>query len=152
MDKKKFIEICNFKLKLVRTESSFSQEKMALILGISKKTLVEIEKGRSSLGWTGSVALCSIFSGSDVIAGVFGGNPSDTIIKLAFEGSDPQYPQVIGGNIWWQTIKENKFHSIQQNIISQHYRLLDSENKRIASSFNIEDLMDLFNNKGLQDQ
>jgi DNA-binding XRE family transcriptional regulator len=52
MDRKQFIEICDSKLKMIRIEFSYSQEKMALILGISKKTLVEIEKGRSSLGRT----------------------------------------------------------------------------------------------------
>ena len=41
MNKKEFIEICDFKLKLIRTEFSFSQDKMAIILGISKKTLYQ---------------------------------------------------------------------------------------------------------------
>ena len=57
LDREDFIKTCNSKLKLVRTEFSFSQDKMAVMLGISKKTLVEIEKGRSSLGWSGSIVL-----------------------------------------------------------------------------------------------
>jgi transcriptional regulator with XRE-family HTH domain len=44
-----FIELVDNKLKLIRTEYNYSQEKMAKILGISKK-------GRSSLGWTAAVA------------------------------------------------------------------------------------------------
>jgi len=144
MDKKQFIYICDCKLKLIRTEFSFSQEKMALMLGISKKTLVEIEKGRSSLGWTGSVALCYLFGESEILTGCFGGKPTELILALAFEGSEPQTPKTMRGKVWWQTIKENKTHSIQQNIISQHYRLLDADGKRAASSFDIEDLMDLF--------
>ena len=51
MDRKSFIEEMDIHLKLVRTEYGCTQEMMARILGISKKTLVEIEKGRSSLGW-----------------------------------------------------------------------------------------------------
>lgn len=147
MDRKQFIEICNLKLKLVRTESAFSQEKMAVILGISKKTLVEIEKGRSSLGWTGSVALCSIFYNSQVISDTFGGKPTDIILALAFEGSEPHCPKTFGGKIWWQTIMKNEEYIIQQNIISQHYRLLTAEGRRAASSFNLEDLMIIFNEK-----
>jgi len=147
MERKQFIEICDLKLKLVRTESAFSQEKMAVILGISKKTLVEIEKGRSSLGWIGSVALCSIFYNSEVISGAFGGKPTDIILALAFEGREPNYSQTIGGRIWWQTIMENEAYIIQQNNISQHYRLLRADGRRIASSFNLEDLTVLFTEK-----
>jgi DNA-binding XRE family transcriptional regulator len=147
MERKQFIETCDSKLKFVRTEFSFSQEKMAVILGISKKTIVEIEKGRSSLGWTGSVALVSIFYHSEVILSSFEGKASDIISEIAFEGSSPNYPQTIGGKIWWQTIKKNEEYSIQQNIISQHYRLLTKDGRRIASSFDIEDLISIFSGK-----
>ncbi len=148
MDKREFIEICDAKAKLVRTEYSLSQDKMALMLGISKKTLVEIEKGRSSLGWTGSVALCSIFGNSEVIAGVFGGRPNDIILALAWNGSEPAYPRTMGGRVWWQTIMENDRYTIQQNILSQHFRLLTADGRRVASSFVLEDLTGLFQDPG----
>ena len=144
MNKQDFISVCDTKVKLVRTEYALSQDKMAFMLGISKKTLVEIEKGRSSLGWTGSVALCTIFEESDVIAGVFGGRPHDMILALAWNGSEPIYPHTMGGRIWWQTIMENKDYTIQQNILSQHYRLLTADGRRVASSFVLEDLMRLY--------
>ena len=44
MDKQEFIELVNSKLKLIRVESNLSQDKMSEIIGLSKKTLVEIEK------------------------------------------------------------------------------------------------------------
>ena len=66
MERVLFISQMDQKLKLIRTEYGLTQEKMADILGISKKTLVEIEKGRRSLGWTGAVALASLFSGSPI--------------------------------------------------------------------------------------
>lgn len=147
MERKSFIEICNSKLKLIRTEFSFSQEKMASALGISKKTLVEIEKGRSSLGWTGSVALTSIFSDSEIINSAFGGNPADIIRELAFDGSEVIYQKTTNSKLWWQTIKQNRNYLIQQNIISLHYRLITSDGKRIASSFDINDLLELFSPK-----
>ena len=62
MTRETFISEMDRHVKLVRTEYGFTQDVMAKVLGISKKTLVEIEKGRSSLGWTGSTALCTIFA------------------------------------------------------------------------------------------
>jgi DNA-binding XRE family transcriptional regulator len=64
MERNEFIAKCNARLKLVRTEYNLSQEKAAHVLGLSKKTIVEIENGRSSLGWMGCVALCMIFGNS----------------------------------------------------------------------------------------
>ena len=47
MERTEFISIMNSKIKLIRTEFDLTQEKMAEAIGISKKTLVEIEKGRN---------------------------------------------------------------------------------------------------------
>lgn len=144
MEKSEFIEKVNQRLKLIRTEYEFSQEKMADILGISKKTLVQIEKGRSSLGWTGTVALCTMFSNSEIIAATFGGRPTDIIMALAFEGEEPDYPKTMGGKVWWKTIETHSSYKLQQNIISQHYRLLDGQDRRIASSFLLEQIRNKF--------
>ncbi|MDR2587359.1 MAG: hypothetical protein LBC23_03760 [Coriobacteriales bacterium] len=149
MEKKQFIAICDSRLKLVRVEHGLSQEHMALILGLSKKTLVDIEKERRSLGWSGSVTLCFLFQDSEVLAGTFGGNPTDMVMALAFDASRrPSYPKTLGSRVWWTTIEENEDYVIQQNNISQHYRLLTHDNRRIASSFQIDDLMPIFNNSG----
>src|SRR3712207_9282403 len=59
MNRNEFIEKIDSKLKLIRNEKEFSQDKMSEILGISKKTLVQIEKGRASLGWSGAVVVRS---------------------------------------------------------------------------------------------
>ena len=144
MDRVEFIDKCNKKLKLIRTEYNFSQEKMAQILGLSKKTIVEIEKGRSSLGFIGSVALCMIFDSSQIIEGTFGGKPIDIIMALAFNGNEPEYPKTMGGKIWWRIVEEQNGFKIQQNIISQHYRILDSEDKRICSSFEFNEIKERF--------
>jgi len=144
MDRNEFIEICNKKIKLIRTEYNFSQEKMAEILGISKKTLVEIEKGRSSLGWTGSVALCTIFPNSEIFAAAFGGGTADIIMALAFNGDEPHYPKTMGGKVWWQSIDVEKGFKIQQNIISRHYRILDKNDCRICSSLDFENIRERF--------
>ena len=142
MNRNEFIINVNKKLKLVRTEYGYNQEKMADALGISKKTLVEIEKGRSSLGWTGAVALCTIFQRSEILEATFGGETTDIVLALAFQGQEPDYPKTMGGKIWWKTIEENKNYKVQQNIISQHYRALDSMDRRISSSFDLNILKD----------
>ncbi len=138
MDGNEFIGKADDKLKLVRTEYGYNQETMADILGISKKTLVQIEKGRSSLGWTGAVVLCTIFERSEVLEAVFGGDVTDMIQALAFRNSDPNYPKTMGGRIWWKTLEETPKYKVQQNIISQHYRLLDQSDRRICASFELQ--------------
>jgi DNA-binding XRE family transcriptional regulator len=142
MDRLEFVGKCNEKLKLVRTEYEYSQDKMSLILGLSKKTIVEIEKRRSSLGWIGSVALCSIFPNSEILSGTFGGKQTDIIMALAFDGHEPNYPKTMGGKVWWNVIKARGSYKIQQNIISQHYRILDKDDRRVCSTFDYDDILE----------
>lgn len=140
MTREEFIAECNRIEKLIRTEFGYSQEHMSEILGMSKKTLVEIEKGRRSLGWSSSVVLCTLFDDSQVLAGAFGGDPTDMIQALAFAHRDRVYPKTMGGNVWWREIETKGEFKIQQNIISQHYRILNGEDQRIYSTFDYEEI------------
>lgn len=139
MEKEQFIIVMDEKLKLIRTEYGLTQEKMAPILGISKKTLVEIEKKRKSLGWTGAVALASMFSDSKILNEAIGGPIADVIITIAFRGTQVTYPKTWGGEIWWKTVEEKKGHRIQQNMVSRHYRILDQRNRRLLATYNFEE-------------
>ena len=126
MDRNEFISVMNHKIKLIRTEFDLTQEKMAEAIGISKKTLVEIEKGRNSLSWTAAVAAAVIFADSTILADAFGGETSDLVKVIALGSLDAQsHSQTMGGRVWWQDLKECKGYRIQQNIISRHYRILD---------------------------
>lgn len=138
MQKDEFIAEMNHQVKLVRTEYGLTQDAMAKALGLSKKTLVEIEKGRSTLGWMGAVAFSSIFSASQVLSGALGGEAEDMILALAFEDLKPTYPKTMGGKVWWRTVETLGTFRIQQNIISQHYRALDDQDGRVCSSFELE--------------
>ena len=138
MTRAEFVTELDGQVKLVRTEYGFTQEVMANVLGLSKKTLVEIEKGRSSLGWMGAVAFCSLFADSRVLSGLLGGEASDMVLALAFEDTRPVYPKTMGGKVWWRTVEQRNGYKIQQNIISQHYRALDGEDGRVCSSFDLE--------------
>ena len=140
MTRESFIAELDRQVKLVRTEYGFTQDVMAKMLGISKKTLVEIEKGRTSLGWTGAVALCAIFSDSQVLSSLLGGEAGDMIRALAFQDLHPRYPRTMGGRVWWRFVETVGPYIIQQNLISQHYRALDRQDERVCSSFDLEDI------------
>lgn len=136
MDRNEFISIMNSKIKLIRAEFGLTQEKMAEAIGISKKTLVEIEKNRNSLSWSAAVAAAVIFAESSIIEDAFGGDTPDLVKVIALNGLDANLPsRTMGGRVWWNDIKECKGYRIQQNIISRHYRILDSEDRRFFSSF-----------------
>ena len=66
MKREEFIKAVSSKLKLIRTEYGITQEAMSEMLGISKKTLVETEKGRRELSWTEVIAVASVFEKSEV--------------------------------------------------------------------------------------
>ncbi|MGC7872688.1 helix-turn-helix transcriptional regulator [Desulfosporosinus sp. SYSU MS00001] len=135
MTRDEFVKKLDQKLKLVRTEFDYSQDKMAEVLGMSKKTLVQIEKGRSTLGWMGAVTLCTIFAKSEILSIMFGGQPNEVIMALAFDSTERDYPKTLGGKVWWEEIETSFGYKIQKNLISQHYRILDSQERRICSSF-----------------
>lgn len=140
MTRQEFVAAMDRQVKLTRTEYGFTQDVMAKILGISKKTLVEIEKGRSSLGWTGAVAFVTLFSNSQVLSGLLGGEASDMVLALAFQDTKPTFPRTMGGKVWWRYVESRNGYKIQQNILSQHYRALDAEDGRVCSSFDLEEI------------
>ena len=143
MERAEFISIMNQKIKLIRTEFDLTQEKMAEAVGISKKTLVEIEKGRNSLSWSAAVAAAVIFADSTILSDSFGGDTSDLVKVIALNGLDAKLPdKTMGGRVWWQDIKESKGYRIQQNMISRHYRILDAEDRRFFSSFDKKEIED----------
>ena len=142
MTKKEFAATLDSALKAVRKEYGFTQEKMAAVLGISKKTLVAIEKGRSSLGWTGAAAFAAILRESCILQAQFGGDLDDLVEALAFAEAEPQYPKTMGGRVWWREIWKEKGYRIQQNVVSGHFRLLDRENRRLMASFTLERVME----------
>lgn len=138
MKKEEFINMVDEKLKLIRNEKGYTQDKMAEVLGISKKTLVQVEKKRSSLGWAHAVALCTIFKDSEVLQMTFGGDPQDIILTLAFNGYEVATHKTMGGKIWWKDVTKMGSYKVQKNIISKHYRILDEEDRRMVSSFEEE--------------
>jgi DNA-binding XRE family transcriptional regulator len=138
MTREEFVEKVDSKLKLIRNEKNYTQDRMAEILGISKKTLVQIEKERGTLGWSGAVVACSLFKDSEVLQMTLGEDLEDIMISLAFGKSEGNRMKTMGGKVWWRDVEAQDSYKLQQNIISSHYRIIDNENRRICSSFDKE--------------
>lgn len=139
MNKHDAISLLTAKMKLIRTEKGYTQDKMSEILGISKKTLVQIEKGRASAGWTVTVAVCALFKDSDILKSTFGDDPLEVIETLAHDQIDRPKEKTLGGKVWWKQVKQEGPFRLQQNVISQHYRILDDSDHRWYSSFDEAD-------------
>ncbi|OCA92558.1 helix-turn-helix transcriptional regulator [Pseudobacillus wudalianchiensis] len=135
MNEKDVIDVISKKIKLIRHEKGYTQEKMAEVLGISKKTLVQIEKERIPATWTSVIATCALFRDSEVIQAALGEDPLEVIETLAHGKIDRPKEKTLGGKVWWKQIKKEKGFILQQNMISKHYRIIDLDNYRWFSSF-----------------
>ncbi|MFD2925841.1 helix-turn-helix transcriptional regulator [Halobacillus naozhouensis] len=138
MDKELLVEQVSKKIKLIRVEYRYTQDRMAAILGLSKKTLVQIEKERTVANWTIIVAVCALFPESEVLKGLLGDAPLEIIETIAHDQVDRSGERVIKGRVWWTTSDERKRFKLQQNVISQHYRIIDELGNRWYSSFDKE--------------
>ena len=150
MKREELIKSVSSKLKLIRTEYGITQEAMSEMLGISKKTLVETEKGRRELSWTEVIAVVSVFEKSEVLQGIVGGEAGDVIHALAFEDRHIQYPPTMGGKVWWRLIDEKNGIRLQQNYVTGHYRLLDKDDCRLISSFDRSEVEEYRDSLGKQ--
>lgn len=140
------IDLLSEKSRLIRAEYHFSQDKMAEILGLSKKTLIQIEKERKKMSWTAAVALCAIFGESEILQLTLGENPLEIVQTIALNHLDTPKNKTLGGKMWWESLKKIGDFRMQQNIISKHYRILDGEDYRWYSSFSKEDTEERFEN------
>ncbi|PEA06772.1 transcriptional regulator [Bacillus cereus] len=144
MNKETVIDLISKNVRLIRLERGYSQEKMATVLGISKKTLVQVEKERTSIGWTNAVVVCALFKDSQILKHILGEEPFEVIETLAHDGMNTPKVKTLGGKMFWNEItKKGKFR-VQQNVISQHFRILDDSEYRWYSTFEEEEVMNRF--------
>jgi len=142
MDKEQIINLISTKIKLVRVERGYTQDKMADILGISKKTLLQIEKGRANASWAIVVATCAMFNESEVLQSTLGNDPLDVIATIAHDRVDSPKDKTMGGKVWWNEILKQGRFKLQQNVISKHYRILDEDDYRWYSSLDKNEALD----------
>jgi DNA-binding XRE family transcriptional regulator len=135
MGKDELISLLSRQFKLVRTEFSYTQEEMAEKLGLSKKTLVQIEKGRQAASWMHVVALTALFEESVILQNALGGAPLEVVKTITHHHYGGEKPKTLGGKVWWVEKENSNGFIVQQNIITHHYRILDKNYRRWYSSF-----------------
>lgn len=139
MNQQELMNLISLKLRVVRLEKDYSQQRMADVLGISKKTLIQVEKGRTQANWTTVIAVCALFRDSEVLQAAVGGDPLEVAETIAHDGIDQPIDQSMGGKVWWRELEKKGSFRLQQNLISQHYRILDEAHYRWYSSFDEEE-------------
>ncbi len=108
---------------------------------VFQKTLVQIEKRRTNAGWTNTVAICALFRDSEVLQSSLGDDPLVVIATLAHKNINNTKQKTLGGKVWWKQIQEKGNFRLQQNLISQHYRILDKQDYRWFNSFDLEEAL-----------
>lgn len=147
MDKEELIDSLSPKIKLIRVEKNYTQDQMATILGISKKTLVQIEKGRMKGNWTTIVALCALFRDSEILQNTLGEEDVVEVIEtVAHFTVDRPISKTMGGKIWWLTVMEEGAFTLQQNVVTKHFRIIDQKMHRWYSTFDEQEAKKKFLN------
>lgn len=135
MDKDLIIQITSENLKMIRIENQYTQEKMAEILGVPKKLLVHIEKGKTLSDWTTAIAICALFRDSPTLHKQMGADPMEMIELSIYDVDIKPMNKTMGGVIWWKNLKKHQGFKLQQHTLTKHYRILDDENYRVISTF-----------------
>lgn len=139
MNKSDFIQLVSKQVKPIRLERQYSQEEMADMLGLSKKTLIQIEKERTVANWGTVVTVCALFSDSDSLMNAIGDDPVEFVKLIAKDVAYEPKSKTLGGRVWWKQTATDGNYVLQQNLISGHYRILDHQHVRWHSSFDIEE-------------
>lgn len=141
MNQEELIDIVSQKIRLIRLEKELSQEEMAKILGISKKTLIQIEKGRVAAGWNVVVTCVALFEESEILQNGLGEDSLEVVRLVTFNNIEQPVMKTMGGKIWWKEVEKRGEFKLQQNVVSQHFRIIDDSNYRWFSSFELEEGM-----------
>ncbi|GEL76128.1 helix-turn-helix transcriptional regulator [Tenuibacillus multivorans] len=128
-------QILSTKIKVVRTEFDYTQEQMSDILGISKKTLLQIEKGRIEANWPVIVTFASIFRDSSIIQQELGENDVIYLLQTIRRKHIAYNHNRVSHHTWWKTIEERNGYILQQNRVSLYFRIVDQMGLRLFSSF-----------------
>ena len=145
MNKQDLIKIVSQNMKLLRAEYNYSQQAMANTIGLSKKTYIQIEKERLLLSWTATCASCAVFRNSKLLGMALGEDPASLVETLAHEDCYT-YEDIDNRNyLFWDVILENSDYSIQKNVITERYKIVDKNGKNVFSSFSLDKVNAVYN-------
>lgn len=130
MDRQSFTDLIQTKFKMVRIEAGYTQDTMAQTIGLSKKTLVQIEKERVLPNWTTCVSICALFRDSDVLNSTFGCDPLEIVQTIS--RNHCAYPKhSTTSDIYWNTLDDKNGFILQSNKVSEIYRVLNKDKQPI---------------------
>ncbi|MDB5085708.1 MAG: hypothetical protein JWN30_2594 [Bacilli bacterium] len=123
--KEVFDQLISEKIKLIRTEADLTQDRLADMIGISKKTLVQVEKGRQTLGFTAAALAAVLFRAGDIVQSLFGESVLEIIDLIAWSAKSKAWYKTLGGKVWWYEEKKGHAYVLQKHIFTGHYRIID---------------------------
>lgn len=128
------------KFKIIRAEFNYTQDEMANMLGVSKKTLVQIEKGRTIASWPVVVTLVALFRDSQILQQELGDEDVVQIIQtISRKSVEYKKYQSVNQNIWWSKIDEKNGYILQKNKVTNHYQIVDQFFEKQYSTFDKND-------------
>lgn len=136
MNEQELVKVLSSKIKLVRSEFKYNQDEMASILGISKKTIVQIEKDRQLASWPVIVTFASIFRDSSIIQQEFGEEDIVHLLQtIARKNIHLHQSQKWMNHTFWKVIDEQNGLILQRHVMTHYYRIVDQLGERLFSSF-----------------
>ncbi len=135
MTKEKLTHTVSQSLRLIRNEYHVSQDVFSEMIGITKKTLVQIEKDRSLASWSVVIAVVMLFKDSQILKMNLNDDPPQVLHSIVFDSVELPKSQTMGGKMFWRTIKSTSGFKMQQNYFSGHYRIVDGLGRRFISSY-----------------
>ncbi|HLR39665.1 MAG TPA: transcriptional regulator [Jeotgalicoccus sp.] len=133
MDREAFTKVIQSKFKIIRTEAGYTQDSMSQTVGLSKKTLVQIEKERIIPNWTTCVSICALFRDSDTLTSTFGGDPLE--LAQVLSRGNAFYPDYLKESLYWETVEEKEGWTLQRNKMNDLHRVLNPENRPVHASY-----------------
>lgn len=133
MDRDAFTKVIQSKFKIIRTEAGYTQDSMSQTVGLSKKTLVQIEKERIIPNWTTCVSICALFRDSDTLTSTFGGDPLE--LAQVLSRGNAFYPDYLKESLYWETVEEKEGWTLQRNKMNDLHRVLNPENRPVHASY-----------------
>ncbi|MFC3899636.1 helix-turn-helix transcriptional regulator [Aliicoccus persicus] len=144
MDKKAFVKVLQEKMKMVRTEAGYTQDTMSDTIGLSKKTLVQIEKERILPNWTTCLAISALFRDSQVLINTFGGDPLEIAQQLSRGVS--AYPDREFEGIYWETLETKDNLLLEFNKKNSLYRVCGQQPRPYFTSIIEREAWSFFKN------
>ncbi|ABZ83916.1 helix-turn-helix domain protein [Heliomicrobium modesticaldum Ice1] len=127
------------KLREIRTEADLTQDKMAESIGISKKTLVDVEKGRKTLGFTAAALTALLFRRGETVQSLFGDMTIDVIEFVSRRANSRAWYKTLGGRVWWtEECRQGPF-IVQKHLFTPYYRIIDKDHYLHYYSMNREE-------------